>query len=488
MTQQATAYRAQDSATEWGQRGDETQAPLQPIWQAYYNYAQQLRAAGHRRQAEAYYQQAQLLRNKAENRRDNQSLAGNRPFSYAEARSTTASELRRSVYVDRSLVAEAVQDRPATQAIRSRFRQVALWSASGVAIASFLLISGFSALFRYYKDELSQGTTAGSPPSSFIGCVQQATFNPIVASLKPAFDKTMRLSSAAQPLLYELNLRDTRPDDYFAGTLNPAQPSYVAFSGAADGSDARPASSLDATPAAVEVPASLAENRKSTEASPAPAEGEEPDEAGDSQEGVPVAPETHGAPSRVEPQPVETNEPRSSSSRGKSRKSVRHDYDEPNRSPDVPTASTRRGSTESNAPSGNASPNKRGTPFDTPPASERKSNTPELDDLLTSKPKVPNRPSNTAGSPPQAVKAYLNRDDVQRGMAQVAPMVKQCGQGRGGTISLKVVINQKGSISSAVPTGIYAGSPIGVCAARAVRHARFPVSGQNLTVQYPFKL
>ena len=86
------------------------------------------------------------------------------------------------------------------------------------------------------------------------------------------------------------------------------------------------------------------------------------------------------------------------------------------------------------------------------------------------------------------VKASLDRSDVQTGMKGVEGRVRQCGQGQTGTVTVKAVIGGTGRVISAVATGSFAGTPVGQCAARAVRSARFPKSQKNLTVRYPFKL
>jgi anti-sigma-K factor RskA len=118
----------------------------------------------------------------------------------------------------------------------------------------------------------------------------------------------------------------------------------------------------------------------------------------------------------------------------------------------------------------------------------------ELDDLLGgagagAKPKsrsVSGRHSDGKSSGGGMTK--LTRADVQKGMANVAPAVKRCGQGKGGTITMNVVIGKNGRVSTASAVGAYAGTPIGSCAARAVRRARFPASSQTVNVKYPFKL
>ena len=73
-------------------------------------------------------------------------------------------------------------------------------------------------------------------------------------------------------------------------------------------------------------------------------------------------------------------------------------------------------------------------------------------------------------------------------MNAVAPAVKRCGQGNGGTITMNVMIGTTGRVTSAAATGAFAGTPIGSCAARAVRRAKFPSSQKSLNVKYPFKL
>jgi predicted Zn finger-like uncharacterized protein len=116
----------------------------------------------------------------------------------------------------------------------------------------------------------------------------------------------------------------------------------------------------------------------------------------------------------------------------------------------------------------------------------------ELDDLLgggAQKKKASPSPSPSSGSSSSGgAKSSLSRTDVQRGMSAVAPAVKRCGQGQGGTITMAITIGTTGRVSNASATGAFAGTPIGSCAARAVRRAKFPASQQTLNVKYPFKL
>ncbi|MCP4678407.1 MAG: hypothetical protein GY854_23415 [Deltaproteobacteria bacterium] len=117
----------------------------------------------------------------------------------------------------------------------------------------------------------------------------------------------------------------------------------------------------------------------------------------------------------------------------------------------------------------------------------------ELDALLggSAKPsKKKSSPKKAKSSPGSSggVKKSLDRGDVQKGMGSVASRVKRCGQGKSGSVTLKVVISPSGKVVSASPSGSFSGTPVGNCAARAVKSARFPRSQNSLTVRYPFKL
>ncbi|MBW2278829.1 MAG: hypothetical protein JRF63_15155 [Deltaproteobacteria bacterium] len=75
-------------------------------------------------------------------------------------------------------------------------------------------------------------------------------------------------------------------------------------------------------------------------------------------------------------------------------------------------------------------------------------------------------------------------------MNAVAGSVRACGQGAGGSIKMNVTIaGATGRVKSASAMGGHAGTPVGLCAARAVRRAKFPkFSKPSLNVKYPFKL
>ncbi len=118
----------------------------------------------------------------------------------------------------------------------------------------------------------------------------------------------------------------------------------------------------------------------------------------------------------------------------------------------------------------------------------------ELDDLLggsTSAPKKKKAEKSAGGTQGSGgganVPDKLSRKQVQSGMNAVAGSVKRCGQGQSGTVTVKATIATTGRVVSATTTGGFAGSPAGLCAARAVRRARFPQAKNKLTVTYPFK-
>ncbi len=128
------------------------------------------------------------------------------------------------------------------------------------------------------------------------------------------------------------------------------------------------------------------------------------------------------------------------------------------------------------------------------PKPRKSSASSELDDLLgpgsgsRSKPKPkPSSSGSSGGGAP--LPKNLNRSQVQAGMKSAAGAIKRCGQGAGGTITMSVTIAKTGRVISANATGAHAGTPVGLCAARAARKARFPkFDGPNLKVKYPFKL
>jgi hypothetical protein len=110
----------------------------------------------------------------------------------------------------------------------------------------------------------------------------------------------------------------------------------------------------------------------------------------------------------------------------------------------------------------------------------------ELDDLLGGGGSKPaKKPAATGGG---GVPDKLSREDVQAGMQSVAGAVKACGKGAGGTLTVRVAIAASGSVTSAKATGSHAGTPVGSCAEKAVKRARFPKAKNKLDVSYPFKL
>jgi hypothetical protein len=82
-----------------------------------------------------------------------------------------------------------------------------------------------------------------------------------------------------------------------------------------------------------------------------------------------------------------------------------------------------------------------------------------------------------------------SREQVKAAMDSVAPMVVKCGQGGGRIVVSLVVAGATGRVLSAEPTGDAAGTPLGLCAARAVKLAKFPAFKQDrLQIKYPFDL
>jgi hypothetical protein len=112
----------------------------------------------------------------------------------------------------------------------------------------------------------------------------------------------------------------------------------------------------------------------------------------------------------------------------------------------------------------------------------------ELDDLLGGGGKPAKKPAAPSTGGSGGVPDKLSREQVQAGMQSVAGAVKACGKGAGGSITIRVAIAASGSVTSAKATGPHAGTPVGSCAEKAVKKARFPKAKNGLDVSYPFKL
>jgi hypothetical protein len=233
---------------------EEYVAPISspPAWESYYNYAQQLYAAGYQSDAEAYYRQAQQLYSEAERQSvypaSTQAAsdsfvpqyAGNASNSYVPqpAVSTSSSYVPGGIYAEGAMNQDpyaaqqpsfattggAVQSTAAAwhawsgpdmsakpSKRRSWKKRLKIWATVILVSAPLVGIGGVLLLFDYYQDHLTGTDAKDIQDDSFLGAMTRATIEPMVDALKPAFDKTIRLSTAAQPLLYELSLRDTPP-------------------------------------------------------------------------------------------------------------------------------------------------------------------------------------------------------------------------------------------------------------------------------------
>ncbi len=103
--------------------------------------------------------------------------------------------------------------RAASGAGRPLRQRLKIWATVTLIAVPLLGITVIYALFSHYQDQLNQ-TAAEKMQDT--GIVESAIVQPMVDALKPAFDKTIRLTAAAQPILYELSLRDTPPPDLYS--------------------------------------------------------------------------------------------------------------------------------------------------------------------------------------------------------------------------------------------------------------------------------
>jgi uncharacterized protein YoxC len=131
-------------------------------------------------------------------------------------------------------------------------------------------------------------------------------------------------------------------------------------------------------------------------------------------------------------------------------------------------------------------------PASTEPAPSAEKSTDDVEDLIESAISRPQRPgSNTLPAPDTGgVPTVPSRDQVKTAMNSVTPSIKKCSDGNGGRIELQISVSgATGRIIDAQPIGSYAGTTVGICAARAVRVAKFPKFSQsNLVIKYPFDL
>ena len=266
-SEQQPAASSQGSRETEGTAAAQTEAATAD-WEAYYNYAQQLHAAGYSEQAEAYYRQAQHLFTEAASRLEYQTAAAGvsnsvapqyaastmdsyAPQNAVEETSSYAPAVSSSVYGEQSSYMPAAsnsvygdhrsyvpsqqasavggnmaqpaaaswtapyeEDEPIKRPKRPLKQRIKIWTAVTLVFVAIVGIGGFLALFSVYKEQLGQTDAERTADNSFFGKVKNATIQPMVDGLSPAFDKAVRLSNAAQPLLYELHLRDTPPRNY----------------------------------------------------------------------------------------------------------------------------------------------------------------------------------------------------------------------------------------------------------------------------------
>lgn len=129
-------------------------------------------------------------------------------------------------------------------------------------------------------------------------------------------------------------------------------------------------------------------------------------------------------------------------------------------------------------------------PAPTPPPEKKSSS--EVDDLIESAITRPTKPDlNTLPqTDPGGMPAVPSREQVKTAMSTVAPSVKKCSDGSGGRIELQISVSgATGRVLDAQPIGSFSGTAVGICAARAVRLAKFPKFSQsNLVIKYPFDL
>ncbi|MBN2343944.1 MAG: hypothetical protein JXX29_22680 [Deltaproteobacteria bacterium] len=216
-----------------------------PSWQVLYNYAQELYAAGNTQQAEEYYNKAQVLYADANPESDGtlpmqkpKNTTASQPedaWTYTantgsnawgtSAASTDADDgawasagtpaiqpetrSNETVIISRDSITPAPSPKP-------RKRNIKRWTIATLAILFSVCCGAYVALYAHYNKQQRQSESEAVYYDATWSKIEQVTIQPVIRFLTPAFQKTNRLSVAAQPLLYELHLRNTPPESVSA--------------------------------------------------------------------------------------------------------------------------------------------------------------------------------------------------------------------------------------------------------------------------------
>jgi hypothetical protein len=90
---------------------------------------------------------------------------------------------------------------------------------------------------------------------------------------------------------------------------------------------------------------------------------------------------------------------------------------------------------------------------------------------------------------PRSDRTALSGNDIERAMTAVAGQARACFAGSRGRAALRVTVEPSGRIAQVVVIGVYAGTPMGTCVARAVQAATFPVwDGPPQSFDYSYLL
>jgi hypothetical protein len=89
-----------------------------------------------------------------------------------------------------------------------------------------------------------------------------------------------------------------------------------------------------------------------------------------------------------------------------------------------------------------------------------------------------------------ALPAQLTRAQVLAGLSAVRTAAAACGVGQHGLAMTAITVaGSSGSVTSAIVSGQFAGTPVGSCVARAARAARFQrFRGATFSVSFPFAI
>ena len=138
-----------------------------------------------------------------------------------------------------------------------------------------------------------------------------------------------------------------------------------------------------------------------------------------------------------------------------------------------------------------STPSKESASSSSDTGSSKKKGGGDIDDLLEAALGGKKKKGGSSSSDSGGLKNTPSRSDVLTALKRVSPGVKACGAGKSGVVNAKVTVKgSTGRVSSVGISGPFAGTPVGSCASRVIKRARFPKFKQSsfTIARFPYKI